>query len=316
MRLIMSISNIPQTHRNIDFGKVQYAKRTEEDQVFYDLMARVINVAEPKTLFRPAEILKENDPDFVRKVLVPPFLKLRQKLPQVYYKMLMNKNFFNFHIKIIEYKDEEFKYEGVERRMSAASRINGDDGATIYVNKFDKFAPDLYKEAIYHEIMHIVVGLAVKDTSNKTYTLCDCLNAKYPNQLASLVKTSGERCSEAVKKFVKWSQLAKSLNFKLTDDMVYNKFKAINEECGFWAYRTLAKGENLENYLRENSCWGIMFEEEELLVVALTFFFGSDEEHNRLKKHERWLYDRINNEVRKIINNAPLTMEKACEIIK
>lgn len=311
----MSMSNIPKTHRNIDFGNVQYAKGTEENQVFRDLMARVINVAEPKTSFKPYETLKENDPDFVRKILVPPFLKLRQKLPQVY-NMLMKKNFFNFHIKIIEYEDKQFKPEGIERRMSAATRVNGDNGAIIYLNKFDNFNDDRYKEAIYHEIMHILVDLTVKDTSSKTYTLCDCLNAKYPNQLASLMKTSDERCSEAVKNFVKLTQSAKSLNFKLTDDMLYDEFKAINEECGFWAYRTLAKGENLEYYLKENSFWGVMYEEEELLVVALTFFFGSDEEHNRLKKHERWLYDRINNEVRKIINNAPLTMEKACEIIK
>lgn len=158
----MSIRNIPQTYRNIDFGKVQYAKRTEEDQVFYDLMARVINVAEPKTTFKPYETLKENDPDFVRKVLVPPFLKLRQKLPQVYSKMFMSKNFFNFHIKIIEHKDKQFKYEGIERRMSAASRINGNDGAIIYLNKFDNFNDGMYKETIFHEIMHILVGLAVK----------------------------------------------------------------------------------------------------------------------------------------------------------
>lgn len=308
----MFMTDISQINRNIVFNKVQYGGRTEEDQVFYDLMARVINVSFPKTLFGP-EILKENDPDFIRKALVPPFLKLRQKLPRIY-NMLIKKSFFDFHIKIIEYNDKSFSHhdsDGEEYRARASYQPKYWECGFIYVNKFGNFDTDLYNEAIYHEIMHILVDLAVKDNSNGHYTICDCLNAKYPNQLISLVESFPKKLAKAEKKFVEWLKSLKSLP---PDSVLYNKYISINEECGFWTYKSIKKNESFKDYLKKNN-YTFIDNERELLVVALTLFFGSDEEHNRLKNQERWLYDRINNEVRVIINKAPLTLEEAQVLI-
>lgn len=298
------------------------ARRTDEQQTFYDIMPRVLFYTSASNFigqFEPRHL------QFVKEVVVPAFLRLRRRWPEAY-RLLVRKSVFDFQIRICEYKDNRFQEK--DMAIAGTTECRYPDKATIFINASVGDSSYL-SNILYHENMHAVSHLAVKDKPNKFYipkfmninNLSLYINEKNKKILTRLYKDYEKRRAEEEKEATAFAQRlevfllsqAGSISKEEAHEMLYNGYIKIKNKHNCWAYHTLDKkhfGDDdfVLKYFMHNEL--VIYCEEELLIYGLLFYFGPEEEKQRLKAQEPELYELIEKEVIPLVKKASIKADK------
>lgn len=249
-------------------------------QIFYRLL--------PKVVFKTSsgDVEKEFNPkqrQFIKEILVPPFLQLKQnKELSGIYEMLMKKFPSDFKIIVYDYESEIFSVDpkGAGNKSVAVAQDVHPDKIVIHINNYDKFSPTDMRQKIYHELMHALLNVSCKDgdNENEKKTLIQCrdyesLTAKSEKYLQNLM--------EALALFNAWRE-TKGPN--ASREEVINMYLAACDSKGCWAVRRPDNNEDLEYYLNHSAA-GI-YDADEIIAWGLTFYFGSNDDRERLKKQD------------------------------
>lgn len=256
-----------------------------------------------------------NDFGFIKTKILPAFVKLYKKWPDAYNLLIKS----NFEISIIKYDSAIFyvkhrdekknKYYFTKTTTCTANFCI--DKSVICVNAYDCykkiFPAILFLEDAFHEVMHAVSYLSVKD-DGKIENLSAYLDKD--SSLTAIAENYIDRQNKAIKDLLAW----KESNFKKYKNEIdfykayYKQYAAKIKQYRCWAARKFNPkgGESIKSFFR--SCFPNLIKEsiEELLAEGLSHYYGTTEEHNALKKYEPALYSIVKNNVAPTVKNAPI----------
>lgn len=297
---------IPEIRTGYTVPQIAALQKTNEETVMDDLK-KMINQGRIKTLKGP-KISVKNDMKFIQENVLPAFLDLYQKWPQGYKLIMSNKNFM---IAIMKYDSGVFNAaaaqvytQSASDERPAASVVIRPDKVIVCVNAFNEFDPSFVRDGIYHELMHAVSNLAVKD-GVKIEFLGNMLDKKYNGKLTDIAKRYMERQATAEKEFGNWYRN----NKKASDKEKYETFISIMNRNKCWAQKKLGSYETLESYFK--SCYLDPHNAEEVIAFGLMNYFGTPEEKARLLEQEFGLYDLIERSAIPYVNGLASKKSKA-----
>lgn len=282
---------------NISVGK-SYASNmisylpADETKVLKDLENKI-------TTFKSPDIAEPNSAAFIKEVILPPFLDLYKNWPAGY-KLLMSNN---LSINVIKFKDNfHFDFESdakVRNRVAGCCAAESINKNAILINRYDTYYSHSYfKKTVYHEIMHGIDHLAVKDKNGKFLRLSEYLDEKYKakgekkSKLTRICEKYMKNLNEAIKEI--------SDNYDKNGELNPDSTRKIMNKHGCWAYSETGQFLGLDDMIFHFS--SAPKKPGELLAWALQIYFGTKEEKERLKNMDPWLYGLIEKEVLPAVN--------------
>lgn len=297
---------------------VSYIGSSEKEKVKHDILPRIGIIDSKK---RPID--KSTAMDFVNEVILPAFENLYERWPETY-KLLMRTT---VPIVIVGVAADIFKpkttadaQRGAGQTVASGATLpTYPDSASIFLNLAGDFTNNQLKRTTYHEIMHAMSHLAVKDEfskkekKGKINTLSASLDKHYNNKLSRLAANYRNRIQTAMSQLKAWDK--ENENKYSQNEFLrvrYQNYGRIMDENKCWIARRCEweDTDNLETVMR---LFRMPDSAEEFLVDGLLAFFGSERNVNntnakkRLMEQEFGLYDMIETVVCPVMKKAPFS---------
>jgi len=262
----------------------------------------------------------KNNKDFIEDILLPVFQQLYEEWRDGYNLLIKSKNFF---IRICEYPDKIFNTKTIANiKRAAVTRASYPDSPTVLINKYYRrkdnvihkykneaekqqekklsFSDDFLQQIIYHELMHAISQLAVKDKPPRAgfKKEISCLSAM-PNINKELESLKIKYQSDLDKAFKELdAEDKKGLKADDFNDIckIYTKML---DKFGCWAYRRIEIGDDTtqEEYLRQSSY--CIHNKEEYLAWYLAFLYGNRPQRERIEQRKPDKYREMENKIMK-----------------
>lgn len=301
-------------YTNYNIGKVAYTPLSDSEQVFRNLAPRVFFKVPSGEM---AGEFNSKQKQFIKEILVPPFLQLKQKFPCAY-KMLMRKSALDFQIIVNECENKIFS-QGENEARNKSVAITEDifpDNIKIEINNYDKFSKSDIKFKVYHELMHAILNVTLKDEKSEA-TLAQYLDEIFEKRLTNISKEYIDHVVEAHELFYEWQQKG---NLDVAKKDAAAAYLAVFDMKKCWATRQLNKDddEDLEYYINHSA--SAVYDANETIAWGLTMLLGSDQDRKRLMEQDEELYIILKGIVLPIIKEAavkgPLTTKQIDELIR
>ncbi|MFH1452422.1 MAG: hypothetical protein ABIH00_00360 [Armatimonadota bacterium] len=276
---------IPGMPRNINPLRISYARReVSHKDVWEDLLKRI-------------EHPDRNTLAFAEAMVLPSFVKAARNWPPGY-RLLMKSD-----LKIDITTGPSDTFTGSGKKIGGLTEWHYPDKAVICINAYGRYSEDYFNHVAYHEIMHAISHLAVKDTKNKI----NILSTKHYPALHKLHKRYIADQNKANKEFDEQKKILekKYNNSENTEEIYVDLYKAYikaMDRHNCWAARKLlfVNSSSAKSYfmhgLTQMGSNGVT-DEDEILAEGLMLYFGSDKQRNHLKTKEPELYKLIESEI-------------------
>lgn len=254
------------------------------------------------------------DLQLIKTAVITSFKWLQQRWPDGY-NLLMKQSIEKFQIVIVNYPDTRFN--DACGRATSSIYSNRDDKSTIYVNAYDlnrHFNMEDLTIGVYHELMHAIIYLAVKDglfieslsghVDKKYDGLLTNLANEYMNRQKNLDEEWANFWFEAVTKYL---PLYKDVNAFCI--FIKKNYAGLIQKHHCWLRdNQLLKEAPLKHNGREIMIPTLISEKtirdkEEMLAEILTHYYGTDNDRKRLMGLEK-SFEKIIKEVQNIVKNS------------
>lgn len=287
---------------NFNINNISVGKSYASNAISYlpaDETKVLKNLENKITTFKSPDIAELNSAAFIKEVILPPFLDLYKNWPEGY-KLLMNNN---LSISVIKFKDNfHFEIESDKQpcnRSPACCAAENANKNAILINRYDiDYSHSLLKKSIYHEIMHGIDHLSVKDKNVKFLLLSEYLDEKYKaegekkGKLTRICEKYMKNLNEAIKEI--------SDNYDKNGELSPDSTRKIMNKHGCWAYKETVRFLSIDDMMYHFT--SSLSKPKELLARALEIYFGTKDENARLKNMDPWLYGLIEKEVIPAVN--------------
>lgn len=254
------------------------------------------------------------DLQLIKTAVVTPFKWLQQRWPDGY-NLLMKQCAEKFQIVIVNYPDSRFN--DTYGRAAASISNNKEDKSTIYVNAYDlnrHFNMEDLTLGVYHELMHAISYLAVKD-GLFIESLSNHIDKKYDGLLTNLANEYMNRQKNLGEDFVNFWSEAVTQYLPLYKDVnafcifIKKNYELLIEKHHCWHRDNQALKEvPLKHNGREIMIPTLISEKtirakEEMLAEMLTHYYGTNNDRKRLMSLEK-SFEKIIKEVQSIVKKA------------
>lgn len=296
---------------NSFWGSVS-GSQTEEQKILNEILSKT------KTLGNRGVI--KTDLEFIKNVVIPPLMVLREKWPDGY---ALIKDKITFKICECNFKDAS----GFDINKRGLTTITGHqptavaedvwpDREVIWINRHDNFTESDMRIKIYHELMHAICNLAVKDgaSSKDVRTMGSCLDEKYGGRLSRISERYMNDLMQGVNDFIAWEKENLEKNPRPKDKEIMDAFLGINDAHRCWAVRRLSLGdpETIDYYIKHSRA--VIDDADEVIAWGLTERFGYDDfnkDNDRLREQEFFLHDIIERVILPRVKAAAAKSQKA-----
>lgn len=242
-------------------------------------------------------------------VLIPVLLQIHEKCPNGYKLLIENKH--SWKIKIMNYNAPPFyessnyyTYKDFDYKASpyAYTVHICPDQSTVNVDNYTLGSLFYKKQSLFCGILHVINNLAVPDKKlNTVSTICTSLNAQYSKKLDKIRDNYIQRLIKADCEIKKnWSGAVVINNYT----RFYKSYIEIMNKHRCWIQMKLQVKDELSILDFSRSMLQGPLNNKDLVFYALMFYFGSEGEKWRLKYQEPELYNLIENDAVRIINDA------------
>lgn len=270
-----------------NFNKIGYAAALSPyNAVWENLRARINNPTDLKLAF-------------AKEMILPQLINLYRKWTAAYNLLMRSDMTFE----IVDQPGDDM-LSGKNKR-GGYTLFEYPDKAVIYINANDDLNSFYLRRAVYHELMHAISHLAVKDKNLKIQSI----SSAYDETIKPLYRQYAERQKIAqvelkakIKYYdKKYEYEAEYETAELYED-ISTAYEKVFAKYNLWALFQLPFPDEAIAKNGINKTSSVSRRDDEFLACGLSLYFGDNEERERLKIQEPKLYEFIEKHVIPAVN--------------